>query len=366
MRNVWFLGVIVVVAICLIPRKMNVSDEFFVSDVRSDLVFSTTRASNHMYLPHSTNVSTQRDVWCEYSRREGSWDAVEKVEEGEGFEHILHWHPIEVSCVSGDAVFVYQRFSQSDALKCLQGKNILFYGNSNTRTLYIALEALLRGAKMTSRVAAKQLCDNSRHNHSCWANVSVGVVSGSVYRPIVMHYVSYVDDLFHESLPKKLAQIPFVSRKEADFVIGNSGLNVIQLLDDAVFLRAHRANAAKLRSFSASFGDQATFVWHKTTPVCANQPHFKRYRYNAKHWRYRTLDQINKAVASSNAIVEETLIARKPALLVLDDWSMVSRQVAHDQKDLCPYFEDPLHHRFLDREVVQVFLNEVCPQRARS
>jgi hypothetical protein len=297
------------------------------------------------------------EKWCEFSRRSGSWTSVGTAEEGEGVEYLVQWAPDEQSCLNAEsAAKVFHRFGQLDALKCLAGKQILFYGNSNTRTLYIALEALLRGAKMTSRVAAKQICDNSKSNHSCWAEVSV-----DGYRPIVMHYVSFVDDLFHEKLPKRLSMIPFVRDGKTDMVVGNSGLNAIQLYDDAVFLRAHKQNAPKLVAFAETFfGPQATFVWHKTTPVCANQPHFRRYRYNAKHWRYRSLDQINRAVELSNEVVESALKPSRPRLLVIDDWSMLRHQTKGREKDLCPFFEDPLHHRFLDRELVQVLLNEVC------
>lgn len=300
-----------------------------------------------------------RGGWCDFSSRRGRWTVVGKVEEGEGSEHILHWLP-DGDATCGDRV--YRRFSQIDTLRCLSGKNVLFYGNSNTRTLFIALEALLRGAKMTSRVAAKQMCDNSKWNHSCWANVSIDSLDDSDhFKPVVLHYVSYVDDLFHERLPKKLLEISFVKERRSDIVVGNSGLNMIQLQDDSAVLRAHRANAPKLELFSRTFfGPQSTFVWHKTTPVCANQPHFKRYRYNAKHWRYRSLEQINKIVASSNAVIDATLVAKRPSLLILDDWSMIVNQSEEHRIDVCPYYEDPLHHRFLDRELVQVLLNEIC------
>jgi hypothetical protein len=365
MRNLWYVVCVVLCAVVWISRYVVETDVPLENSMRLKRAAPREGVGLHeTQIVPSGNVDPH-EGWCDFSRLQGSWSVVGKVEEGEGFEHILHWRPETSSCVKAEMAYQYHRFSQSDALRCLEGKNLLFYGNSNTRTLYIALEALLRGARMTSRVAAKQMCDNTRHNHSCWANVSA-VVDGVPFRPVRMHYVSYVDDLFHESLPKKMLQIPFVNRRETDLVIANSGLNVIQLQDDAVFLRAHRSNAPKLRDFATSFfGDRATFVWHKTTPVCANQPHFKRYRYNAKHWRYRTLDQINKAVVASNTVVEDTLVPKKPSLLILDDWAMISRQEAKSRIDLCPFFEDPLHHRFLDREVIQVLLNEICPQKSR-
>ena len=191
-------------------------------------------------------------------------------------------------------------------------------------------------------------------------------------------------------------------------------------------------------------------MWHLTTPVCQNQPHFRRYRYNAKHWRYRSMDAINRAVDKSNIYARGAMEAAAQALrqthdalksdvgqgtsdirsdtdsgrtfaggvavphvcprhrpdggriLLLDGWSMVTGAskflleydagTAAGEKDgyiltrgggagggavvssmpatappsnnwvaaLCPFYDDPLHHRFMDREMVQVLLNNYC------
>ena len=320
-------------------------------------------------------------------------------------EHLLYWHPLHTTtrrCLAREqsSLRSWRRFTQKDALQCLEGKQLLFYGNSNTRTIYIALEALLRNKRMTSRVAAKQMCDNSKTNHSCWTTIEV-----EGYKPIRASYVSYVQDLFHDELDRK---IPVAKRKTFDLIVGNSGLNAIQNFDNKKVRDDHLTNVPKLRKFVASFskivGDDRDerrqdpmFLWHATTPICPNQPHFKRYLYNAKHWRYRTVDQINEAVIMSNQIVFERVFgvpfsgggtSRQPLpkdapftvdgldIAVVDDWSMMTRRVAADGEglaagdgnekkaaafDLCPFFEDPLHHRFLDREVVQNMLNMYCP-----
>lgn len=292
--------------------------------------------------------------FCNFSKQGGSWTVAGVVGEEEGApEHIIHFAPNSSEATSCR----FKRFNSDAAWRCLAGKQILMYGNSNTRTLYIALEALLRNKPMTSRVAAKQLCDNSRTNHSCWATIE-GREGGR--SPIQMQYVSYTGDLYHDKLLEdRLRQTPMVQRGSVDFIVGNSGLNMIQLQDDRILLENHKTNVPKLRRFVESLSNSSKkpiFVWHTTTPVCENQPHFKRYRYNAKHWRYRTLDQINAVIAKSNEIASRVFsVAMTTRVVVIDGWAMLMASAG-----LCQYFEDPLHHRFLDREIVQIFLNEVC------
>jgi hypothetical protein len=197
-----------------------------------------------------------------------------------------------------------------------------------------------------------------------------------------------------------------------DVVIGNSGLNSIQLFDDSVWEKEHRANVPNLAELVAdlvltrshqqcnsssaplagvaageSKGGGPVFVWHLTTPVCENQPHFRRYRYNAKHWRYRSITAINRAVETSNGFARHAMeqaaemIASKRAsscggtmpyrsdILLLDGWSMVVGGSTNSSgrlgaggwvRRLCPFYDDPLHHRFMDREMVQVLLNYIC------
>jgi alkylated DNA nucleotide flippase Atl1 len=441
-----------------------------------------------------------------------------------------------------------RRFSQADAQRCLNNKKLVMFGNSNTRTLFIALESLLRGTPMMSRTAAKQMCDNSRTNHHCWTriptsgtriqtdkhtmnlnassdqkNEGILAVNGS----ISLRYFSYTKGLYDAELRDRLLREeaeeeqppPLASRTllrgsekvegalsltssswrwPADIVIGNSGLNSIQLYDDPVWEKEHRGNTQNLARLVADWllapvattgamvantstatpslkssevlaksssggmrnrhegaheqkkgplaheaeaGDGNTeeeddpgcdarqdvgmsdkvFLWHLTTPVCENQPHFRRYRYNAKHWRHRSLDAINKAVRRSNdyawqamrlaadmltaatagaaeqqqqAATKEGIRRRsddtvganhwscdhrapqgsKNRILVLDGWGMVAGSYNESSQDefggaekgrwvreLCPYYDDPLHHRFMDREMVQLLLNSVCP-----
>lgn len=408
-----------------------------------------------------------------------------------------------------------RRFTQADALQCLQGTSIVLFGNSNTRTLYIALEALLRGMPMMSRTAAKQLCDNSRTNHHCWTHIpgpggggaGGDISNSSSSKGIALRYFSYTKGLYDDELRVKLAQAEAAEahglssssssghrsamRRPPDILVGNTGLNSIQLYDDPVWEQEHRRNQDKLAAFVADYtvppnvkgqqqqqqhvssanaaaapnsiperaGHEAPcaatdgggappspprdgdgqdgvplkrrpplFVWHLTTPVCDNQPHFTRYRYNAKHWRHRRLAAINAAVVASNrhavgameaaaqttarhstpgpgapahaagqrstvSPASTTSCARNASslnsaaagrILLLDGWGMVTgtSQLEAPGGDgeppaalpasrpphalpawvpaLCPYYDDPLHHRFLDREMVQVLLRHYC------
>jgi hypothetical protein len=333
---------------------------------------------------------------CDFTVHGGWWTVegtVEDVEDPRRNEHVIHWHPVATAargCDPSDPSreVAYRRFSQLEALQCLQGSGVVMYGNSNTRTLFIALEALLKGVPMTSRVAAKQRCDNSRSNHSCWATV---VIDG--FPPIDLLYISYTNDPHDGALGRKI--LDWVDRRGGvvDIVLGNSGLNAIQVYDDHVVWRRHKATGPKLVEFIRSLGNYSAtravrgtrgcapyaaptprpvFAWHLTTPTCANQPHFKRYRYNAKHWRFRTVPQINAAVARSNELVRQFLRQSQEKtdgsaakVSIVNAWGMMENWATRNGSsrsrfDLCPYFEDPLHHRFMDREIVQLLLNQHC------
>ena len=363
----------------------------------------------------SPDVQDQADR-CNVNETGGTWRYIGNITDspsgGSGvardahLEHLLRWAP---AAQDGDGCR-YHRFSQEEALRCLANKTLVFFGNSNTRTLFIALESLLRNTPMMSRTAAKQLCDNSRTNHHCWTTIPI---DESVSSLVTLKYFSYTKGLYDEELPRKLAQEEGTEHdggRPADVVIGNSGLNSIQNFDDRVWEREHEASVPKMSSFIESIlrdprrnksyegtarcdqynkseSSRPVFVWHLTTPVCENQPHFRRYRYNAKHWRYRSIETINKAVERSNAfatrsvnLAAESSTQRGGAscggrVMVLDGWSMLaksamisaaggsdsSRRTRRDvMKDLCPYFDDPLHHRFMDREMVQLLLNKYC------
>ena len=285
----------------------------------------------------------------------------------------------------------FRRFSQIDAVRCLEGKFVLMYGNSNTRTLYTALEALLKDQEQISRLAAKQRCDNSKKNHSCWmtiepnatlaqlkydAMMASGTVSPeealqakmllSTHRPIVMFYWGYIKDIYDPSLESKMQH-----QRHADVVITNSQLNVVQATgSDKALVEGHKRAMPKFNQFAASFPKSVehakmtghpSFFWHTTTPVCPNQKHFKRYRYQAKFWSGRTPSQTNAAIGDSNryiiANVERTKIAVIDSAAMVDD---IVHGGPQGEQLLCPHYDDPLHHRFLDSEIVQVFLNKYC------
>eukprot|EP00759_Apiculatamorpha_spiralis_P008176 PhF_6_TR15097/c0_g1_i1/m.23757 len=208
----------------------------------------------------------------------------------------------------------YRNFSQHDALKCLQGKKILLIGNSNTRAMYTAMEAVLKAAPVLGRLAAKQMCDNSKRNHSCGQMVDI-----PPYKPIEMFYWGYIQDLHHAELDVKTAH-----QKHFDLVIMNTGANVIQALPEERWSRDHKANLPKLIRFAKSF-PQATFLWHTTTRICEAQPHFRRYKYKPQYWRHRQLHEMNAEIMRSNGFVEKALLGLGDKTIgVLDGAGMVT------------------------------------------
>lgn len=75
--------------------------------------------------------------------------------------------------------------------------------------------------------------------------------------------------------------------------------------------------------------------------------------------------------SAGGATVVPIAVPRTPRVMLLDSYAMMMQRPAGGGGDaeaagksrpqmLCPYFEDPLHHRFLDREVVQLLLNQYC------
>lgn len=314
----------------------------------------------------------------------GTWHHRPATDDG---EPIRHWVPLAAP---------WRRFSRDDAMQCLRGARLVFVGNSNTRTLYTALEALLRGTPMMSRLGAKQLCDNRQTNHSCWA-----VISGEgADERVSMHYISYIRDLYDAELEERVAK-PFgfskglsertADRHHRDVLFFNTGLNVIQGQHDSQWMPEHNKNAPRLGEFIRRFLVQGVpngrgirrpfFVWNPTTRICPHQGHFKRYKYKPKVWRGRTEPETNEAAAVSNSIirlaiaelVEKGNLSAQVVTLHGDDMLLAPEEVnaAASNKTsrkgevaypnhLCPLYDDPLHHRFLDRELIQVFLNEYC------
>jgi hypothetical protein len=258
---------------------------------------------------------------------------------------------------------VFKRFSRTEAHQCLAGKYVLFYGNSNTRTLYTALEALLRGTRQVGRVLAKQRCDNSKKNHSCAVTVEAPAQDGggSVSpAPVRLFYWGYVKDFFSTALADKMKK----QFGMADIVVGNSGVNVIQGTPDGQWEAGYSdAQSEKLQRFYGSFTKPGSSIWwHTTTRLCEHQKHFTKYKYNPKYWSGRSLPAMNAAVASSNALATKRLAEMtKPQVGVVDGAALVSpERAAASGLDICPHYDDPLHHRFLDRELVQIFLNAWC------
>ena len=335
-------------------------------------------------------VKQQNPEQCSKS---GSWRLVAGI--GDNGTASLQWSPLlrgydvppaesassEVEGVSSADPCGFHHYTQHEALTCLQGKYVLFYGNSNTRTLFTALEALLKNSSMMSRLAAKQKCDNSKYNHSCWTRVegiprelsahrhrSSRIEEGGAdrapaegptpYAPIHLFYWGYVHEIYHPSMEAKMES----QKAIADVVIGNSGLNVMQKLPDGVWEKAQRKALPLLNRFARSFTKEGSvFYWHTTTPLCENQPHFRRYKYHPKFWSGRSLATMNRAVMRHNEIIRHGL--ELSARVRLLDGAETVKGLVGEQRAvglLCPHFEDPLHHRFLDREIVQLFLNDHC------
>ena len=351
----------------------------------------------------------------------GSWLIQPPTTDG---EPIRHWIPHTSTEPH------WRRFSSQDARKCLDGTRVVFVGNSNTRTLYTALEALLRDTPMMSRLGAKQLCDNRQSNHSCWASIEGGGTTSTQ-----LHYVSYVKDLYDSELEERVAN-PFgfgkrgvasqQRRSASEILFFNTGLNVIQGQHDPQWIPEHKKNAPKLEEFLTRYLRKSSmtppparmpyFVWHPTTRLCPHQTHFKRYKYKPKVWRGRTLEQTNEAAAVSNSLIRpvvdrlRSIDSSSLALTEKEDGHMTTRSSSAGNADsrvqiiegdemllapevvlvaagqqqpvptlgessppsssgtsgskypnhLCPLYDDPLHHRFYDREVIQVFLNRYC------
>ena len=206
------------------------------------------------------------------------------------------------------------------------------------------MEAVLRNAGVMNRLAAKQLCDNSKHNHSCWQTITL-----LGHGPVHLHYWGYIADIYHPELDKKTHD-----QKDYDIIIINSGANVIQALPEEQWSAHHRSNLPKLHNFAKTF-KKGKVVWHTTTRLCDAQPHFKRYRYQPKYWRHRTLTEMNAEISRSNDILRNGL--QKDVVAFLDGAAMVGP--SHGAQ-ICPWYDDPLHHKFLDLKLVNVLLNGLC------
>lgn len=231
-----------------------------------------------------TLVSGEIGADCNFTAAGGVWRYQRNISDASNpdhIEHVVHWAPhLQASRGCGVEVLpsgagepsppptdatMYRRFTQREALRCLANRTIVMFGNSNTRTLFIALESLLRGTPMMSRTAAKQMCGNSRTNHSCWTSVHWsdgpdGTVTVAASQPqtdrgaasfVDLKYWGYTHGLYHEELDHKMAH----EKATADIVIGNSGLNSIQNYNDRVWAKEHAESIPKLRQFVRSFAE---------------------------------------------------------------------------------------------------------------
>jgi hypothetical protein len=289
------------------------------------------------------------------------------------------WHSVDAAD-AGHCAIPVRRFTRAEALQCLAGKTVLFYGNSNTRTLYTALEALLKGAAQISRLMAKQLCDNSKRNHSCSCTVLPDGGAPEAHAPIPLFYWGYVKDVYNPLMDDKMK----FQKHTADIIVGNAGLNVMQLVKDGVWEKSLAAQLPKLSEFIDSFSKPGRqFFWQTTTRICEHQPHFKRFKYQDKFWLGRSLNKMNTAVEKSNEVMRQFVLSRREgkagataarrSARLLDGAVMIDRgngagaergeasPAAPHNAVLCPFYDDPLHHRFLDVEMVHVLLNSVCP-----
>jgi hypothetical protein len=383
--------------------------------------------------------------------------------------------------------------------RCLSGKRVAFVGNSNTRTLFTRLEARLRDVAQMSRVSAKQRCDNSQSNHSCFTVVDppadlqskangaddTSAATAAALLPVTLDYWGYNADGYHPSLDEKFRGAYCGEGKaKPDWIIINSGVNTIQVRGpawrDGRAERMSQMRAWMLRWATPASSTSSTFhnftssclpmvsvkeeaagpkgdfwthaaastftkdhasresrngaivTWHTLTPLCANQPHFKRYRFKRAAWRGLSVDDVNEAVRVGNLELLSGLSgaggggnsAEKsrqppqpslpaagaatatpfyfdmwhPRIRLVDGARMVDdmgfalptvsaaeaatlERVSKNTKvtperrkaDLiqvqsharashpCTYFDDPLHHRFLDAAIVDAMLTEVCP-----
>lgn len=214
-------------------------------------------------------------------------------------------------------------FSREDAVKCFRGKRLLFIGTSNTRTLMTNIQARLEGTEQMTRVTAKQLCDNSERNHTCFVRLENSDVE--------LHYWGYKEDLYHSSLkaridstyePRRMRRRTRTTGRNSnnsnnnnkkipiDFVIMSTGINTIQI--DANWNSGGNSNRRKkmkqLQNWIASQWfpsseeehdqpqqqqqEESTtpsqplfqFIWHSVSPVCPNMPHFRKYRFRKSKW----------------------------------------------------------------------------------
>ncbi|KAJ9465124.1 hypothetical protein DIPPA_01309 [Diplonema papillatum] len=236
----------------------------------------------------------------------------------------------------------YREFDREAAFECLQGKLVVIYGNSNSRALYSALEGILKNKTITPRLEAKQTCENNQKNHSCGQDIAL-----PGYRNVSLFYWGYVKGVWSPKLPEF-----FKHQKHASLVVGNSGVNVIQNTKEASWRPAVNNEVPLLNArLQQTFPSTAHLVWMTTTRICEAQPHFRKYTYKKSYWMHRPLAAMNREIADHNALVLQLLA---PRFTVLDAAGLAA------DPSLCPLYDDPLHHKALDKAFANVLLNLHC------
>eukprot|EP01060_Flectonema_neradi_P028952 TRINITY_DN3909_c1_g1_i1.p1 TRINITY_DN3909_c1_g1~~TRINITY_DN3909_c1_g1_i1.p1 ORF type:complete len:347 (+),score=63.73 TRINITY_DN3909_c1_g1_i1:139-1179(+) len=238
----------------------------------------------------------------------------------------------------------YKNYTQEMAFKCLAGKQLILIGNSNMRAMYSALEGVLKNKIITPRLEAKQTCENNQKNHSCGMTVSL-----PGYKDVRLWYWGYVKGVYNHRIPGF-----FKYEKSPHVVMINSGLNVIQKVKEKDWRKSVISEAPQLRSYiKDSFdADQTSWYWMTTTRICEDQPHFKKYLYKPKYWLHRSLSSMNSEVEGHNKLVLQQF--SDSGLPVIDAAQLAS------PPSLCPYYDDPLHHKSVDKVLATIFLNNYC------
>eukprot|EP01062_Namystynia_karyoxenos_P038182 TRINITY_DN27737_c0_g1_i1.p1 TRINITY_DN27737_c0_g1~~TRINITY_DN27737_c0_g1_i1.p1 ORF type:complete len:433 (+),score=91.02 TRINITY_DN27737_c0_g1_i1:85-1299(+) len=244
----------------------------------------------------------------------------------------------------------YREYTQEMAFRCLQGKQVVLWGNSNTRAMYSALEGILKDKTITPRLEAKQACENNPKNHSCGQDVAL-----PGYANVTLFYWGYVHDVWD----RRLAPLFRWQRgPNVALVLGNAGPNTIQKHREDRWRRDHREQIPRLNAFLRdTFSPETARIWMTSTRICESQPHFKKYIYKPKFWLHRPLERMNAEIAGSNHMVLEGLDHSIPQLKVLHAAALVSNP------RICPYYDDPLHHKAVDRALAHVVLNMHCNSR---
>eukprot|EP01061_Rhynchopus_euleeides_P021572 TRINITY_DN35174_c0_g1_i2.p1 TRINITY_DN35174_c0_g1~~TRINITY_DN35174_c0_g1_i2.p1 ORF type:complete len:399 (+),score=94.31 TRINITY_DN35174_c0_g1_i2:78-1274(+) len=257
----------------------------------------------------------------------------------------------------------YMQYDREMAFKCLEGSLVVLYGNSNVRALYSALEGVLKNRTITPRLEAKQTCENNQKNHSCGMSVAfahdyrLGAEGETAvpqeqhqqqaqsYRNVSLYYWGWVKGAYAD----KLASL-FKFQKHASLVLGNTGVNVIQKSkrwDGSLERELPQYN----RFMTEGFSPATELVWMSTTRICEAQPHYKKYAYKKSFWLGRSLRSMNGEIARYN---KQHAAALHPSVSFLDAAGIAGNPA------LCPYYDDPLHHKAVDRNIANILLNMYC------